>query len=152
MGNGIPIFAGGLLAASRTRLTNLNLSDVGLGSRGMAALSNVIRAGCFERLEDIDLTYTPDVTDDGVHSWTEAVEGTGERGLPMLARSLGDGGGHVCRCEGAGVSVHSQLPSAAAFRAVQGRVAHGRQWCVLPDAGTGCLPSSNKEESVSGCA
>lgn len=82
---GVEILVQGLLApACGTRLTKLNLSQFEFGDQGMSALARVVREGRFERLEDIDLSYNLDVTNQGVRVLARAVQDAGDRGLPML--------------------------------------------------------------------
>lgn len=75
--------AEGLQAAYDTRLLYLSLHHARLGDRGMAALAGVVRSGRFERLKTIDITHNV-MTDEGMHLLAQAVEESGEYGLPML--------------------------------------------------------------------
>ena len=90
---GVAALAKGLLAASRTRLTHLNLSYIGMGDGGMTALASVIRAGRLERLDKILLHGNDTVTDEGLFALARAIKAAGPRGMPMLstfeARDLG---------------------------------------------------------------
>ncbi len=60
--HGVAAFAQGLLAAPRTRLSHVDLSGVRMGDESMAALASVVRAGRFDRLETIDVSYHDAVT------------------------------------------------------------------------------------------
>lgn len=85
-GPGIATLAHGLMTASRTRLTHLDLGWTGMNDDGLAALVGLIQAGHFERLEVLDLSSNFCLTDKGVRMLTEAVGGAGQPGLPMLSK------------------------------------------------------------------
>ncbi len=74
----------GLLAASHTPLTWLELTDVDMDDSGMAALASVVRGGGFPHLHTLDISHNEEVTDKGLSTLAQAVEETGERGLPTL--------------------------------------------------------------------
>lgn len=57
---------------------------MGMDDAGMAALASVVRAGRFEKLEEITLSFNPEVTDQGACVFARAIESAGERGLPKL--------------------------------------------------------------------
>lgn len=82
---GVAALTHALLAASRTILKTLGLRKVGMGVQGMAALVRAIRAGCFERLEHINLDENNDVTSPGVRALVRALEDHESCGLPMLS-------------------------------------------------------------------
>lgn len=73
-----------LKPACQTCLKELNLYDVNMGDKVMAAMASVARAGRFERLENFLFYGNADVTDEGVCALAQAMEDTGTYGLPML--------------------------------------------------------------------
>jgi hypothetical protein len=90
--DGVAVLVEGLLAAPCTRLAELSLRRCEMGDQGLAALAQVVNAGHFERLKEIDLSYNFAVTDKGVCVLARAIDAAaGERGrllllLPMLSQ------------------------------------------------------------------
>lgn len=79
--DGVAVLARGLLAAPRTRLVALDLHAVGKGDRGVAALTDVIRAGRLDQLMYLALGGNDAVTDRGVSMLAQAVEDSRQRTL-----------------------------------------------------------------------
>ena len=84
--DGVAVLAQGLLAASRTRLTNLNLCRTRMGDEGLAALGSVIHAGRLEELEGLFIHENPANTDEGIDVLAQVIMGAGQRGLPKLSK------------------------------------------------------------------
>lgn len=86
---GIEYLVQGLLApACQTRLTTLSLWSVGMGDKGVIALSSLFPAGRFEQLEMMSLECNSDVTEQGVCVLEQAVQDIRKRGLSRLPRSF----------------------------------------------------------------
>ncbi len=78
------ILAQGLLASSRTRLTQLDVSEFVMGDKGMAALGNVIGAGRFDGLESLRIRDAMKWSDETALGLARALDHAGERGMPVL--------------------------------------------------------------------
>ena len=78
------ILAQGLLASSRTRLRQLDVSDFVMGDKGMAALGDAIRAGRFDGLESLRIRDARKWSDETALGLAQALDHAGERGMPVL--------------------------------------------------------------------
>ena len=66
--------AGALCEAPRTMLTRLNLSGVGMGDVGMAALASVIDQGRMQQMQTFPIFNTHGVTDEGMITLARAID------------------------------------------------------------------------------
>jgi Ran GTPase-activating protein (RanGAP) involved in mRNA processing and transport len=78
---GVVALAEALSKTTQTFLTNLNLSDVGMGDEGIGALASLISQGRMEQLEELSLSSNSAVTKQGIIALAKAVDA---RGLPKL--------------------------------------------------------------------
>jgi HEAT repeat protein len=78
---GVVALAEALSKTTQTFLTNLNLSDVGMGDEGIGALACLISQGRMEQLEELSLSSNSGVTRQGIIALAEAIDA---RGLPKL--------------------------------------------------------------------
>ena len=78
---GVELLAEGLVKAMTTYLTVLDLDDVGMGDKGIAALASLVSQGRLKQLVDLNLRGNGDVTNQGIISFAKAI---GAHGLPRL--------------------------------------------------------------------
>lgn len=80
---GVTVLSNGLLSASRTRLTSLDLIDTQVDHLGMAALGAVIEGRRFSRLETLTLSYNRTLSDKAIFVFVKAIQ-QAKNALPHL--------------------------------------------------------------------
>jgi len=73
-----------LLKATQTFWTHLNLSDVGMGDEGIAALAPLVSQGRMQQVTELSLSGNSGLTKQGIITLAEAIDA---RGLPKLRAS-----------------------------------------------------------------
>lgn len=81
---GVMALADALLKATQTFLTHLNLSDVGMGDEGIAALASLVSQGCMQQVTELSLSSNGGVTNRGIISLAQAIDARGLSNLRAL--------------------------------------------------------------------
>lgn len=85
---GVVVLAESLSNATQTSLRSLDLSNVGMGDTGVAALAAIVQQGRFDKLSIFKIEKNSGITDQGIIALARAIDA---RGLPVLKIFTMDG-------------------------------------------------------------